>query len=85
MVRSVGLSLSPLFVGYLLANPENSVLFGAPFVISGALKCLYDILLYISFRLSKHESTTTNDTIKPAVQSTSYQAVPTTEIKPINK
>ncbi|CAF0953254.1 unnamed protein product [Didymodactylos carnosus] len=52
IVRSVGLSLSPLIAGYLLKDPSNTLLFSLPFIISGTLKCLYDILLYLSFRFS---------------------------------
>lgn len=50
IVRSVGLSLSPLLAGYLLARPDNRVIFAMPFILAGGLKCLYDILLYLSFK-----------------------------------
>jgi len=49
IVRSVGLSLSPLLAGYLLSHPDNKLLFGLPFVVAGALKCVYDVLLYWAF------------------------------------
>ena len=44
--------MSPLLAGYLLTDP-NSMTFSMPFIIAGALKCLYDILLWLSFRLSQ--------------------------------
>ena len=53
IVRSIGLAVSPLLAGYLLQDPSNTLLFSAPFVISGGLKCLYDILLYLSFTASQ--------------------------------
>ncbi|MHB1005906.1 MAG: MFS transporter [Chloroflexota bacterium] len=45
--RTVGAALAPMFVGPMLSSP---LLFGAPFVISGALKIAYDLLLFRSFR-----------------------------------
>ena len=45
--RTVGAALAPMFVGPMLASP---LLFGAPFVVSGALKIVYDLLLFRSFR-----------------------------------
>lgn len=47
VARSVGASLSPALSGLLLASP---LLFGAPFVVAGGLKIIYDILLYRSFQ-----------------------------------
>ena len=47
IARSVGASLSPALSGALLASP---LLMGAPFVIAGGLKIIYDLLLYRSFR-----------------------------------
>ena len=55
IVRSVGLAVSPLLAGYLLSDPKNMYLFALPFVISGGLKCLYDILLYVSFTASQRK------------------------------
>ncbi|CAF3334711.1 unnamed protein product [Rotaria socialis] len=52
LVRSVGLSISPIIVGYLLQDSKNPILFASPFVIGGGLKLLYDILLYVSFDVS---------------------------------
>ena len=55
IVRSIGLSASPLLAGYLLADPK-SIMFSLPFIVAGVLKSLYDVLLYISFQLSKSEA-----------------------------
>jgi MFS family permease len=48
IARTVGSSLAPVITGALLANPA---LLGAPFLISGGLKIIYDLALYRSFRL----------------------------------
>jgi MFS family permease len=50
VARSIGAAISPTFAGVLLGNP---VLLGAPFFVAGALKVVYDILLYRSFRQIK--------------------------------
>ncbi len=47
IARSIGGAISPIFAGVFLGNP---VLLGAPFFVAGALKVVYDILLYRSFR-----------------------------------
>ncbi len=47
IARSVGASLSPALSGLFLATPS---LIGAPFLIAGGLKVVYDLLLYRSFR-----------------------------------
>jgi len=47
IARSVGAAVSPVLSGMLLAYPA---LFGAPFLIAGGLKIVYDLLLYRSFR-----------------------------------
>jgi MFS family permease len=47
IARSIGAAISPTFAGVFLGNP---VLLGAPFFVAGALKVVYDILLYRSFR-----------------------------------
>ena len=52
LARSVGVSLSPLLVGYLISEPNNYYLFSSPFLISASLKILYDIALYLSFKSS---------------------------------
>jgi MFS family permease len=50
IARSIGASISPSFAGALLSN---SMLFGAPFLVAGGLKVIYDLLLYWSFRTVK--------------------------------
>lgn len=47
VARTVGASLSPVFTGMFLSNPE---FLGMPFVISGLLKIAYDLALYFNFR-----------------------------------
>ncbi len=47
VARSAGGALSPALTGVFLANP---LLLGAPFVAAGALKIVYDLLLYRSFK-----------------------------------
>jgi MFS family permease len=47
IARSIGAAISPTFAGVFLGNP---ILLGAPFFVAGALKIVYDILLYRSFR-----------------------------------
>ena len=47
IARSIGAAISPTIAGAFLSNP---VLLGAPFFVAGALKVIYDILLYRSFR-----------------------------------
>jgi MFS family permease len=46
VARTTGAALSPLFAGLLFAKPS---LIGAPFVIAGALKIAYDLLLFRAF------------------------------------
>ena len=46
VARTTGAALSPLFVGFLFARPA---LINAPFIIGGALKIIYDLLLYRAF------------------------------------
>ncbi|CAF4810305.1 unnamed protein product [Rotaria sp. Silwood1] len=58
LVRSVGLSISPMIVGYLLQDSQKTVLFALPFVIGGGLKLFYDILLYVSFDVSNRNQST---------------------------
>ncbi len=52
IARSIGAAISPTFAGVFLGNP---VLHGAPFFVAGALKVVYDILLYRSFREIKED------------------------------
>jgi MFS family permease len=47
IARSVGASISPALTGLLFSVP---VLFNAPFLLSGGLKIIYDLLLYREFR-----------------------------------
>src|SRR5262249_8685771 len=47
VARTIGAGLSPAVAGLLLSTPQ---LAGATFVISGALKLIYDGLLYAMFR-----------------------------------
>ncbi len=46
VARTVGASLSPLFVGFMFARPA---LINLPFFIAGTLKVVYDLLLYRAF------------------------------------
>lgn len=50
IARSVGASLAPALSGLFLANP---VLIGAPFMVAGGLKIIYDLSLYHSFQSLK--------------------------------
>lgn len=50
VARSVGSALSPALSGMLLGSAVWS---GAPLVIAGALKIVYDVLLYRSFKAMK--------------------------------
>jgi MFS family permease len=47
VARTTGAALSPVLAGQCLGNPA---LVGAPFVVAGALKLVYDGLLYLLFR-----------------------------------
>jgi MFS family permease len=46
VARTTGAAISPLFVGFLFARPA---LINLPFYIAGALKIVYDLLLYRAF------------------------------------
>jgi MFS family permease len=50
VARTIGASLSPVFTGVFMSNPA---LLSLPFIISGALKIVYDLALYINFRAIK--------------------------------
>ena len=50
IARSLGAAISPTLAGLFLSNPG---FFGAPFFVAGALKIIYDILLYRGFRTVK--------------------------------
>jgi len=47
VARTTGAAISPLLAGFLFARPS---LISGPFFIAGALKIVYDLLLYFSFR-----------------------------------
>ena len=46
VARTIGAALAPVFAGFLYARPS---LMSMPFFIAGALKVLYDVLLYRAF------------------------------------
>ena len=46
VARTIGAALAPVFAGFLYARPA---LMSVPFFIAGALKVLYDVLLYRGF------------------------------------
>jgi MFS family permease len=46
VARTTGAAISPLFAGFLFARPS---LISAPFFIAGALKIVYDLMLYRGF------------------------------------
>jgi MFS family permease len=50
IARSLGAAASPALSGLLLAS---TLTFSAPFIISGGLKIVYDLLLYQKFRSVK--------------------------------
>ena len=47
MARTIGAALSPVLTGLLLASP---IWIGVPFLLSGGIKVVYDLLLFASFR-----------------------------------
>jgi hypothetical protein len=50
VARTTGSALAPVFSGILLSS---SALIGLPFVISGTLKIIYDVGLFVNFRSLK--------------------------------
>ncbi len=50
VARTIGASLSPVLTGAFMVNP---LFLGLPFILSGALKIVYDLALYINFRAVK--------------------------------
>ena len=50
IARTLGASLAPVFSTPLISIP---VLSGAPFIMSGLLKLIYDLILYRSFKTIK--------------------------------
>jgi len=49
VARTIGAALAPVFAGFLYARPS---LMSVPFFIAGALKVVYDLLLYRGFARS---------------------------------
>ena len=49
VARTIGAALAPVFAGFLYARPS---LMSVPFFIAGALKIIYDLLLYRGFARS---------------------------------
>ena len=49
VARTIGAALAPVFAGFLYARPS---LMSMPFFIAGALKVVYDLLLYRGFARS---------------------------------
>jgi MFS family permease len=50
IARSIGAAISPAITGAFFSNP---LLLGAPFLLAGALKVIYDVLLYRGFRVRR--------------------------------
>jgi MFS family permease len=50
VARTTGAALSPVFAGFLFGSPS---LMNAPFFIAGALKIVYDLLVFRAFRSVK--------------------------------
>lgn len=50
VARTIGAALSPVVSGVFLSNPA---FLGLPFILSGALKIVYDLALYFNFRAVK--------------------------------
>ena len=50
VARTIGAALSPIFTGVFLTNPA---FLGLPFILSGTLKIVYDLVLYFNFRAVK--------------------------------
>jgi len=47
LVRSLGMSLAPLLLGFMSdSRPVQGALFSLPWVLAGAIKIAYDLLLY---------------------------------------
>jgi MFS family permease len=55
MARTIGAGLSPMLAGPLLASAS---LLSVPFYLAGGLKIIYDLLLYWSFKSSRHKGDT---------------------------
>lgn len=53
IVRSLGMSLAPLLLGYLSTSAPGTLAFNSPWLIAGAVKIAYDIILYTLYRCDK--------------------------------
>jgi MFS family permease len=62
IARTAGSAFAPSITGALLGMS----LLGAPFILSGALKIIYDLLLYRSFRSLKPEEEKEKEVTQPA-------------------
>ena len=51
IARTTGAAIAPTFAGLLLASPI--LMGGLPFIVSGSLKVIYDLLLWRSFNANK--------------------------------
>jgi len=49
LIRSLGVSFSPLVVAWLIRD-EHSFWFSSPFIVAGVVKCLYDVLVWFIFK-----------------------------------
>jgi len=72
LVRSIGLSVSPLLAGYLLEQTDNAWLFSMPFIFAGGLKCLYDLLLFFSFNPTERSWSAHSDSEKHTAKTAVY-------------
>ena len=50
LVRSLGMSLAPLLLGYLSAAAPGTLAFNSPWLIAGGVKIAYDVILYSLYR-----------------------------------
>jgi MFS family permease len=67
VARTTGAALSPVLTGIFMSYPA---FLGLPFVISGSLKIVYDLLLYFSFRnLKPPEEINLKNTRAPEAES----------------
>jgi MFS family permease len=60
IARTIGASIAPLLVGLMFARPS---LINSPFFVAGALKIVYDLLLYRGFVAIQPPE----ETVRPAV------------------
>jgi MFS family permease len=59
VARTTGAAIAPLFAGFMFARPS---LINVPFLIAGALKIVYDLLLYSGFAAARPPEETTRGT-----------------------